>query len=115
MPLVEIIPGKKTSSEIIKETYNFMTSIGKVAVVQRKETIGSIGNRLAAALWREAINLVDEGVADLEEIDKAVSAGPGLRWAVIGPHLSYHLGGGRGGIEYFSRTFRDLPSQDGGL
>jgi len=52
-------------------------------------------------LWREAINLVDEGIADLEDIDRAVSAGPGLRWAIIGPHLSYHLGGGSGGIEHF--------------
>ena len=101
MPLVEIIPGKKTSPEVVRETRAFMTYIGKVAVIQKKETVGSIGNRLAAALWREAINLVDEGVADLEDIDKAVSAGPGLRWAIIGPHLSYHLGGGKGGIEYF--------------
>ena len=101
MPLVEIIPGKKTSSETVEITRDFMTALGKVAVLQKKETAGSIGNRLAAALWREAISLVDEGVADLEDVDKAVSAGPGLRWAIIGPHLSYHLGGGKGGIEYF--------------
>jgi len=101
MPLVEIIPGERTSPETVKETRNFMTAIGKVAVIQKKETVGSIGNRLAAALWREAISLVDEGVADLEDVDRAVSAGPGLRWAIIGPHLSYHLGGGKGGIEHF--------------
>lgn len=101
MPLVEIIPGKRTSPETVKETRDFMTAVGKVAVIQKRETIGSIGNRLAAALWREAISLVDEGVADLEDVDRAVSAGPGLRWAIIGPYLSYHLGGGDGGIEHF--------------
>jgi len=101
MPLVEIIPGKGTSLETVDATRSFMKNLGKVTVVQKKETTGSIGNRLAAALWREAISLLDDGVADLEDIDKAVSAGPGLRWAIIGPHLSYHLGGGKGGIEHF--------------
>jgi len=101
MPLVEIIPGKRTSLETVEATRSFMTTLGKVVVLQKKETAGSMGNRLAAALWREAISLVDEGIADLEDVDKAVSAGPGLRWAIIGPHLSYHLGGGKGGIEHF--------------
>lgn len=103
MPLVEVIPGRLTSAETIEETKEFMTRLGKVAVVQKKEVSGTIGNRLAAALWREAIDLVHKGVADLEDVDKAVSAGPGIRWAVLGPHLSYHLGGGEGGIEYYLR------------
>jgi len=103
MPLVEIIPGSRTPAETIEATKEFMTRLGKVAVVQKKEVSGTLGNRLAAALWREAIDLVDKGVADLEDIDKAVSAGPGIRWAVLGPHLSYHLGGGEGGIEYYLR------------
>jgi len=103
MPLVEIIPGKKTSSETVMATKELMIMLGKVAVVQKKEVSGTIGNRLAAALWREAIDLVYKGVAELEDVDKAVSAGPGIRWAILGPHLSYHLGGGRGGIEYFLR------------
>ncbi|MEM1507642.1 MAG: 3-hydroxyacyl-CoA dehydrogenase family protein [Candidatus Bathyarchaeia archaeon] len=101
MPLVEIIPGEATRREVVELTRKFMVFLGKVAVVQKKETVGSIGNRLAAALWREAINLVNEGVADPEEIDKAVSAGPGLRWSIVGPFLSYYLGGGKGGIKYF--------------
>jgi 3-hydroxypropionate dehydrogenase (NADP+) len=101
MPLVEIIPGKKTSTETVKAAKEFMTKLGKVAVVQKKEMSGTIGNRLAAALWREAIDLVYKDVAELEDIDKAVSAGPGIRWAILGPHLSYHLGGGKGGIEYY--------------
>ena len=103
MPLVEIIPGKETSKETIKTTKEFMNRLGKVPVVQKKEVVGTIGNRLAAALWREAIDLVDKGVAELEYIDKAVSAGPGIRWAILGPHLSYHLGGGKKGIEHYLR------------
>lgn len=101
MPLVEIIPGKRTSTVTIVSTREFMEQLGKVPVLQKKEVPGTIGNRLAAALWREAINLVDKGVAELEEVDKAASAGPGIRWAILGPHLSYHLGGGQGGIEHF--------------
>jgi len=101
MPLVEIVPGKETSPKIVETTRDFMTGLGKVAVVQKKEVSGTIGNRMAAALWREAIDLVHKGVAELEDVDKAVSAGPGIRWAILGPHLSYHLGGGSGGIEHF--------------
>ncbi len=103
MPLVEIIPGRKTSTETIKATKELMTKLGKVPVVQKKEVSGTIGNRLAAALWREAIDLVRRGIAELEDVDKAVSAGPRIRWAILGPHLSYHLGGGTGGIEYYLR------------
>jgi 3-hydroxypropionate dehydrogenase (NADP+) len=58
-------------------------------------------NRLAAALWREALDLLDKGVATVEDIDKAVHAGMGLRWAITGPFLTYHLGGGEDGLEYF--------------
>jgi len=103
MPLVEIIPGKRTSPKTVRRTKELMTELGKVAVVQKKEMPGTIGNRMAAALWREAIDLVYRDVAELEDIDKAVSAGPGIRWAILGPHLGYHLGGGRGGIEYYLR------------
>jgi 3-hydroxypropionate dehydrogenase (NADP+) len=101
MPLVEIIPGKKTSLECINRTKDFMNNLSRVPIVQKKAVPGTIGNRLAAALWREAIDLVHRGVVEVEDIDKAVSAGPGIRWAILGPHLSYHLGGGKGGIEYY--------------
>jgi len=103
MPLVEIIPGRKTSTETVKATKGLMSDLGKIVVVQKKEVSGTIGNRLSAALWREAIDLVDKGVAELDDVDKAVSAGPGIRWAILGPHLTYHLAGGRGGIEYYIR------------
>jgi 3-hydroxypropionate dehydrogenase (NADP+) len=103
VPLVELSPGDLTSSETTKKTYELMDDIGKVPVVLRREVPGFIANRLSAALWREALNLVDTGVASVEDIDKAVVNGPGLRWAIMGPYLTYHLGGGRGGIEYLMR------------
>jgi 3-hydroxypropionate dehydrogenase (NADP+) len=100
VPLVELSPGGQTSPETTKKTYKLMEDIGKIPVVLKKEAPGFIANRLSAALWREALNLVDTGVASVEDIDKAVVNGPGLRWAIMGPYLTYHLGGGKGGIEY---------------
>lgn len=101
IPLVEIVPGDKTSRRTVDATYSLMEDLGKVPVVLRREVPGYIANRLQAALWREAIDLVDRGVASVEDVDRAVWAGPGLRWAIMGPHLTFHLGGGEGGIEYF--------------
>jgi len=101
IPLVEVVPGKNTASETTDFTYNFMLSLGKVPVLVKKEVNGYIGNRLAAALWREAIDLVQKGVASVEDVDKALYAGPGIRWAFMGQHLIYHLGGGKEGIGHF--------------
>ncbi|MEM3306108.1 MAG: 3-hydroxyacyl-CoA dehydrogenase family protein [Saccharolobus sp.] len=101
LPLVEIVPGEKTSKETLDQTRSFMESLDRVVVVLKKEVPGFIGNRLAFALFREAVNLVDEGVATVEDIDKVMTSAIGLRWAFMGPFLTYHLGGGEGGIEYF--------------
>ncbi|KON30931.1 hypothetical protein AC482_02505 [miscellaneous Crenarchaeota group-15 archaeon DG-45] len=103
VPLVELSPGELTSEETTRRTIALMESIGKMPVVLRKEVPGFIANRLSVALWREALDLVDRGVASVEDVDKAVRAGPGIRWAIMGPYLTYHLGGGRGGIEYLLR------------
>jgi len=109
IPLVEIVPGDRTSKDTVERTRRFMSDIGKIPVVLNKEVPGFIGNRLSAALWREAINLLNDGVASAEDIDKALYAGPGLRWAIMGPFMTYHLGGGEGGIKKFidgiGRTF----------
>lgn len=101
IPLIEVVPGKNTAPETTDFTYNFMLSLGKVPVLVKKEVNGYIGNRLAAALWREAIDLVQKGVASVEDVDKALYAGPGIRWAFMGQHFIYHLGGGKEGIGHF--------------
>lgn len=103
VPLVELSPGAKTNQGTVDLTYKIMEDVGRVPVVLKKEVLGLIANRLSAVLWREALNLVDEGVASVEEVDRAIRAGPGIRWAIMGPYMTYHLGGGKGGIEYIMR------------
>jgi len=105
IPLVELVPGNKTSPETIKTTHDFMLKLGKVPVVLKKELLGYIANRLSRRLYEEAVDLVNEGVATVEDVDRALSAGPGIRWAIMGPHLTYHLGGGPRGIEQWFETF----------
>ena len=100
VPLVELSPSLETSNETLNTTYKLMEDIGRIPVVLKKEVPGFIANRLSAVLWREALNLADLGVASVEDIDKAVKAGPGIRWAIMGPFLTYHMGGGKGGIKY---------------
>ena len=100
LKLVELVPGEKTSEQTVQTTYNFMEKLEKIPVVVKKEVPGFIGNRLQAALWREALSLVENGVASVEDIDRACWAGPGTRWAIMGPFLTLHLGGGPGGLKY---------------
>lgn len=101
IPLVELVPGKQTNSRLIEEVRLFFEGLGKIPVVLKKEAPGHIANRLAAALWREAIDIVIKGISSVEDVDKALRAGPGIRWAFMGQHLIYHLGGGEGGYGYF--------------
>lgn len=98
VPLVELYG---PDPEVVARLVAFYRHIGKQPVVMRKEMVGHIANRLSSALWREALYLLQEGVASVEDIDRAVTAGPGLRWAIQGPFLTYHLGGGRGGIHHY--------------
>ncbi len=105
LPLVEIVPGEKTSRETSEVATEFMSKIGKIPVVLKREVPGHIVNRMNAALWREAIDLVDKGVATAEEVDKAFYAALGPRFAIMGPHLRAHLAGGNGGIEHFIEAY----------
>lgn len=105
IPLVEIVGGAKTSDETIRRVEAFYTALGKQTIRLHKEVPGHVANRLSAALFREVIHLVSEGVVSVADVDTAVSAGPGLRWGAMGPALLYHLGGGQGGIEHFFDQF----------
>lgn len=98
VPLVEIVAG---SDAVADRAAAFYARLGRRPVVLRKEMPGHIANRLASALYREAVSLVAEGVASVADIDAALCNGPGLRWAAMGPHMTYHLGGGAGGIRHY--------------
>jgi 3-hydroxyacyl-CoA dehydrogenase len=101
IPLVEVVGGAKTSPEAITKAMNFYRDIGKHPIHIRKEVRGHVANRLQAALWREAIHLVADGVVSVADADAAIAYGPGLRWALMGPHLTFHMAGGEGGMTHF--------------
>jgi len=101
IPLVEVVGGKATSPEALQQAMNFYDSIGKRPILLRKEMPGHVANRLQAALYREILYLIQQEVLSVSDADAAVSWGPGLRWALMGPNLQYHVGGGAGGIHHF--------------
>src|SRR6266404_7225518 len=101
IPLVEVVGGAKTSPEAVRWAISFYTSTGKKPIHVQKEVVGHVANRLQAAIYREIVNLIEKGVVDVADADTAVCWGPGLRWAVMGPNLLSHLGGGEGGIQHF--------------
>jgi carnitine 3-dehydrogenase len=98
VPLVELAPGTLTAPETVLRARDFYSAVGKEPVVLSRDIPGYIANRISAALWREAVDLVVRGVASADDVDRAVCFGPGLRWAVMGPHLLYDLGGVEEGI-----------------
>ena len=100
VPLVEVVGGTATSQTTIDAAMMFYRGVGKRPVQVRRELPGHLANRLQAALWREAFWLVQSGAATVTDIDTAITAGPGLRWAAIGPFVGLHLSGGDGGIQY---------------
>lgn len=100
MPLVEVGGGKLTSPENIAKAMTFYSTTGKKVIRITKEVKGHIANRLQVAIWQEAISLVQRGVVSVEDVDAAISYGPGLRWALLGPFLNLHASGGSGGITH---------------
>jgi 3-hydroxypropionate dehydrogenase (NADP+) len=105
IPLVEIVGGEQTSRETVSAAYDLMRKLGKSPALLKREVPGYIVNRLQAALLREAIDLVDKGVASAEDVDKAFCMGIGLRDPIIGPFLRIHLAGG--GVERFIENYSE--------
>ncbi|MEO9189978.1 MAG: 3-hydroxyacyl-CoA dehydrogenase NAD-binding domain-containing protein [Acetobacteraceae bacterium] len=105
IPLVEVVGGRDTAPETIAWCLDFYTAIGKRPIHIRKEAPGHLANRLQAALYREAVSAVVSGLASVEDVDTAITAGPGLRWALMGPHMTFHLGGGEGGMVHMLDQF----------
>jgi len=101
VPLVEVVGGSKTSPQAIDQAIAFYASVGKKPIRLHKEVVGHVANRLQAALYREVVHLIEQGVLNVADADTAVCWGPGLRWGAMGPSLLFHLGGGEGGIQHF--------------
>ena len=102
VPLVEVVPGRRTREDSVTRAVDFYRSVGRVPVVERKEIPGFVGNRLQNALSREAIHLVEQGVVSPSELDAIMVNSLGLRWSAVGPFLGAHLGGGPGGYRHMA-------------
>ena len=103
IPLVEIVPEGRTTVASINRAVEYLRSLGRFPIVLKKAVPGYVVGRIAAAVWRECIDLVVQGVVSVDDLDRAVSLGPALGWAAAGPHLTYHLAAGEGGMRGFTQ------------
>jgi len=112
IPLVELVTGPETDKALVEVVKAWLHALGRIPVVIKKPVAGNVANRIAAAVWREAIDLVLNGVIDVDDLDRAVSVGPAIGWAAAGPHLSYHLASGDRGVSGFLqrllRTYEEI-------
>ncbi len=105
IPLVEVVGGEDTSAEAVDWAAEFYDRIGKSVIRMDREVPGFIANRLQEAQWREALHMVAAGEATVEQIDRSITDGPGLRWPFQGPMLTFHLAGGPGGMGHMLDHF----------
>ncbi|MCX2734203.1 3-hydroxyacyl-CoA dehydrogenase NAD-binding domain-containing protein [Saccharopolyspora sp. NFXS83] len=105
IPLVEVVGGERTAPEAVRWASRFFEAAGKSVITMDREVPGFIANRLQEALWREALHMVAEGEATVEQIDASITEGPGLRWPFLGPCLTFHLAGGEGGMAHMLDHF----------
>ena len=101
VPLVEVLGGKKTDPQAVEWAMAFYNAYGKKAIRLNHELRGHLANRLQAALYREAVDAVATGFASVQDVDTAIAYGPGLRWALNGPHEVFEFNGGPGGMSHF--------------
>ncbi len=105
LPLVELVGGKATDDVQMERAKAFYQSIQMKPLVIKKEIEGHVADRLMEALWREALHLVNDGIVTTEEADAAIIYGAGLRWAQMGPFLTFHLAGGEQGMRHMLEQF----------
>jgi carnitine 3-dehydrogenase len=105
IPLVEVVGGERTDPAAVDWLVEFYTCVDKRPLRLSRELPGFVGNRLQEAMWREALHMVAAGEATVAEIDEAIAYGPGLRWALMGPCLTFHLAGGESGMEHMLDHF----------
>ena len=105
LPLVEIVKGKKTKINYIKKSKIFYQSINMHPLILKKEIEGYLSDRLQESMWRESLHIINENLASSEDLDKAIMHGPGLRWALMGNFLTFHLAGGKLGMKHTLEQF----------
>lgn len=105
IPLVEVVGGKLTDPVVVEWASEFFRFAGKSVITMKHEVPGFIANRLQEAVWREALHMVAADEASVEQIDQAITDGPGLRWPIVGPMMTLHLGGGQGGMAQYLDNF----------
>ena len=105
LPLVELVGGEATAPDQLERARTLYQALAMRPLVVRREIEGHIADRLMEALWREALHLVNDGVATTEEIDAAVVYGCGLRWSLMGTFLTFHLAGGEPGMRHMLEQF----------
>ncbi|MFC5062599.1 3-hydroxyacyl-CoA dehydrogenase NAD-binding domain-containing protein [Actinomycetospora atypica] len=105
IPLVEVVGGSATSPDVVEAAAAFYRRLGKSVIEMDREVPGFVANRLQEALWREALHMVANGEATVEQIDASITEGPGLRWPVHGPCRTFHLAGGEGGMAHMLDHF----------
>jgi carnitine 3-dehydrogenase len=105
LPLVELVAGPQTSISAMDRAEDIYSNSGKTVLRLEKEIDGFIADRLQEAMWREALHMVANGEATVEQLDLSITAGPGLRWALMGPMLTFHLAGGEGGMAHMLDHF----------
>jgi carnitine 3-dehydrogenase len=105
LPLVELVPGEKTDKKYIAKANNFYSKIGMKTLVLKKEVPGYLSDRLQESMWRESLHIINEGYATTKDLDDAIIYGPGLRWSLMGTFLTFHLAGGKMGMEHMLEQF----------
>ena len=105
LPLVELVGGKKTKQIYINKAAKFYTNIGMQTLILKKELPGYLSDRLQASMWRESLHIINENYASTKELDSAIIYGPGLRWALMGTFLTFHLAGGQMGMKHMLEQF----------
>ena len=105
LPLVETVPGAKTSAEVMDRAGDYFESIGMHVLRLKKEIMGYVCDRLQEALWREALHVLDKDIASTGDIDDSITFSAGMRWAFMGSFLTYHVAGGPGGMRDFIKQF----------
>ena len=105
LPLVELVPGKKTTKANILKANRFYSKIGMKTLTLKKELPGYLSDRLQESMWRESLHIINEGYASTKDLDDAIIYGPGLRWSLMGTFLTFHLAGGELGMKHMLEQF----------